>query len=1019
MALKQYLLLLGCCLAFCFSCQDDLGIHQEDGGPAVEWTLSFNADDDWEIVKSSRATFAKEQEQKVYNLYLMIFNGNGKKIYGHYFDSQNYDVELKNTHSWKTADNSFQKGEIKIRTLRSKDCTLYAVANLDPDMVNVSPERLDRIATRDELEHLNAAMNQQSVSRSGRFLMSAKTSGVNVGHAAVSKASLDFKRLDAKIIFNVYVDRKNGNGSEITEFIPESWEVANIPACTNLIENSGNQVDEQAYFRTLPTNFEQQTEIDVKGQKIRAEHFSFYMPENLQQPQKNPQTLADRSRRLKNSDGTNGKWKFAPEEGTYVILKGRLKINPKQTTDAIGDQESVDLISKVSYLIHLGDFRKNVADYNVKRNTQYTYNVGIRGIHDIWIEIQTSDREDVVENAPGASGQIIFSDEKIFQCDAHYESHVMTFHAERLKPESMGWYVQTPFCEGAPTIIEGVDVPTGLDYKWVHFQVNDLDEDKKEYKEFRKKYDPQKGMDIIELVKFLRECAIEWKRDPRSPFHHFDSHCDPKTGKSDPRICITAHVDEFYYEKNPITEIYEKHLWKRFVNRPPRVMHILNGVKYSKDKESMAFESAFTISQRSIQTIYNEDNAELESAWGCEFWDDFPDEWGYVNPKDPYKDVIHRNNTSDFNGRLNTCKEWNLTGDGYSDQFDVVMSDKKRWSTYLNWEMDNATPMLKDNMKSLRYSCMTRNRDNNNNGIIEEDEVRWYTASIRQLVGIWMGADGISNHARLYRKQGVKSNANDNSWRQHVISSTMYGGSNSNNPALIWAEEATSTGSLLASQQTFKDQGAPKIYSVRCVRNLGEVGGKDITRAPISVQPEDYVRVDNVNNGQIVDESKPLTFDLSRLKDESIRYFTSNELTFGDENSMQNRLYSSFQANPKKTMDLGFENVSFDVINRTLNSIIKQNPYCPTGYRLPNQRELTLMRLYLPYSYLAECGVTLSRTKYSLGAYGKKLDGVKGGWIFYHDNSNYSGNVQMSDLDEKGNSNLYKTRRIRCVRDVK
>ena len=41
--------------------------------------------------------------------------------------------------------------------------------------------------------------------------------------------------------------------------------------------------------------------------------------------------------------------------------------------------------------------------------------------------------------------------------------------------------------------------------------------------------------------------------------------------------------------------------------------------------------------------------------------------------------------------------------------------------------------------KSLRYFCMARNRDNNGDGKIDRSELRWYTASIKQLVGLYVG----------------------------------------------------------------------------------------------------------------------------------------------------------------------------------------------------------------------------------------------------------------------------------------
>lgn len=41
-------------------------------------------------------------------------------------------------------------------------------------------------------------------------------------------------------------------------------------------------------------------------------------------------------------------------------------------------------------------------------------------------------------------------------------------------------------------------------------------------------------------------------------------------------------------------------------------------------------------------------------------------------------------------------------------------------------EVENEVPELSEDYRFLRYSCMTRNRDNNGNGVIDQDEVRWY-----------------------------------------------------------------------------------------------------------------------------------------------------------------------------------------------------------------------------------------------------------------------------------------------------
>lgn len=59
--------------------------------------------------------------------------------------------------------------------------------------------------------------------------------------------------------------------------------------------------------------------------------------------------------------------------------------------------------------------------------------------------------------------------------------------------------------------------------------------------------------------------------------------------------------------------------------------------------------------------------------------------------------------------------------------------------------------------KSLRYFCMARNRDNNGDGKIDRSELRWYTASIKQLVGLYVGNGNAleKSFSRTYWSFGV------------------------------------------------------------------------------------------------------------------------------------------------------------------------------------------------------------------------------------------------------------------------
>ena len=104
----------------------------------------------------------------------------------------------------------------------------------------------------------------------------------------------------------------------------------------------------------------------------------------------------------------------------------------------------------------------------------------------------------MVENQPGASGQISIAKEEIALCDCHYVSKTISFHLTNFFNSSdiskdncivdeLTWAVKTPFGEGEPRTEGGVDVTSGLDYKWVHFRLNKQDASGKYYTDKRRK----------------------------------------------------------------------------------------------------------------------------------------------------------------------------------------------------------------------------------------------------------------------------------------------------------------------------------------------------------------------------------------------------------------------------------------------------------------------------------------------------------------------------------------------------
>ncbi|MDE5637570.1 MAG: hypothetical protein K2I43_06065, partial [Alistipes sp.] len=271
------------------------------------------------------------------------------------------------------------------------------------------------------------------------------------------------------------------------------------------------------------------------------------------------------------------------------------------------------------------------------------------------------------------------------------------------------------------------------------------------------------------------------------------------------RIWVTVFVDEFYYEEDPISGDKSSTLWKRFINQPNRVMHLLCDTDFSADRESSTTGSVVTIRQRSIQSIFDPE-ASVASAWGCETVDETADRLWFYDRRETTSSIpaglelnTKYGNDSEINGLYNSVRLWGLVDGG-------KFVTGQRWSDFLDVdrENDHELYLLKDDdtHATARYACMMRNRDNNGDGIIDAGELRWYLAAIRQLTNLYIGQAGISgdailypqSRAALYQSLGDRPDSDGFfPWRSHIISSTSDLNGNTGRPTVVWVEEGLST----------------------------------------------------------------------------------------------------------------------------------------------------------------------------------------------------------------------------------
>lgn len=886
---------------------------------------------------------------------------------------------------------------------------------------------------------------------------------------------IQLKHVDAKVKFRI---RKND--TNITSLTPRTWQVFNVPSCCTLFEQDSYtepaglyyfQADPPAYFEDKDGAYDVFTFYMLESQLTgntpipNANNAASYYMRDLSVKQDDGDTGYQKNTSL---------WQYAPDKAPYVVFKASLELNHESqaVTDHIHTIDGTDLqgaSAEASFTVHLGEFYKNGVwnndNYETHRGRFYTYNVTINNATSIYTEVDSFDPDDIEnhpgeEPQPGQEGSLLLISNGVVNCDAHYEYKSISFNynstlaaayaggSNEYTP-TFSWYVKTPFNkdknDGAPTWDSGnkrynAD-PAKIDYLWVKFRINRLVDG--HYSQNRQPYpNPAKAaggynpdwipndlatytidvnddgetdlndipnlMDINQLINFIYyQYKLKYDHDvwvangdneaAEPPLSIFDN---------DDIIEVTAFVDEYYYEKHPLTGQTDPDLWRDFVNADPREMHILSDVKPSRDRQSNVVNASHSILQKSIQTIYNVDAPDLSSLWGTEHEDEMRKtdgwggwDWGISNGATTYA-------TSNENGRLNTAALWGLYPSG-----------SVSWTTFLNYDVINTLPELRSDYRKMAYSCLTRNRDNDGDGIIDREEVRWYLASINQLKGMWIGNEALSSSARVYQPIG-------NDWRAHVISSTCP--SRSDKPKVLTSEEGLSTFDYGDNWAGGNERARE---SVRCVRNLGtyKVGNvdADISGSPYTQEVDNYYTVeerkdpDHPTDAQYSDYA----FRFFRLSPLSLREFVDKELPFHNELSVNNKVYLELYVQNRKARDLMYGD-DYDYrdgksigdmgeINETITST-GHNPYCPEGYRLPNQSELGIMTLTLPSSFWGNSVTRApSRTYFSKGYYAISTQQVnsernKTGWVY--STSGSSGNIRLPNKSEG-------TKQIRCVRD--
>ncbi|HIZ88209.1 MAG TPA: DUF4906 domain-containing protein [Candidatus Coprenecus pullistercoris] len=934
----------------------------------------------------TRAEQEPEYENAVDNIYIFVFDAGGNRVWttvdanndtrlAFFSRTQQDETGIEDYHPWDGTGN-LTTGSVRFSVPSVQGATIVGIANLTAPgtgtAFEVTEDDMDKITTLDELESFVMYMPNHSLERSALFMMIGYAVDGD-GHTSIDIAgteggttelgcSIQLTRVDAKVVVNVTSSPGEDTWSNFS-FEPKTWRVMRVPAQTYLLpydeandkteegpwrDNTGSHWDysgqDAVYFDSQERPFEQMTDTEVDNtQYYTGGSFVFYMPENRkrfrreitetgpagyalreesdQEPVENPKP---------GQNYANGEFTYADPNSTYLLLTGYLSY-----TMADGAVVNTD----ARYIVHLGYFSGNPNDYDTKRNGKYTYNITVTGADDLIVEVTSGDNE---ERRPGYEGDMVYSSNKIFYLDSHYDRCLLEIHPSDVT-EEMTWSVKTPFTTGVHDVddrtYEGVE-----DFRWIKFTINKKKGIRHgQYATYSgdNQYNPdwyptspdisqaKDLMDIDQLIAYLKLVKAQ-DEDMR------DLVAD---GTTDGHICITAFIDENLYYYDPINDPLQldpqPQLWHQCVDREDRMLHIIvpdedltGGDYYSPDGNTSLVTSLYSFVQKSIRTVFDASNTQLQTAWGLESVMEGEDN-GY-NGRLPVGDVSAAAVNPDYNsnGRANSIS-W-MVGKEWED----VIKTTERYG--LNSAFNNAA-----------YACLLRNRDLNGNGRVEAEEVRWYLAAIDQLTDIFIGEWALDETSRLYPYDPANGDMPPTGKVYWHYTSSSPDPNQSNNPNVLWAEEGASRGNYGSSSGSNING---QYYAYRCVRNLG------ISLDNPDQKPEDLVQVTDNGDGTY-------TLDLSRMNPKSLRtaYDNGQPLPKGNEKSANNRPYKSFTvdkdiygANEPYNEVVAFYNGNpldpslYEAGCTWSNQGFWQqyqspNNPCPPGYRVPNQRELLIM----------------------------------------------------------------------------
>lgn len=555
---------------------------------------------------------------------------------------------------------------------------------------------------------------------------------------------------------------------------------------------------------------------------------------------------------------------------------------------------------------------------------------------------------------------------------------------------------------------------------------------------------------------------------------------------------FTVFVKEYTYEEGPESPVWgkeelENHDWHTYVNQPNRRCYLRVRRSVSGDGQSVYARSLFSIEQRSIQTFYNNFSGSgliAKTAFGVEHTNETEglnlrstsSSWGKglsnVNGRYNTSLWINSRNTKSWSNFITAGNELRITtqyglkvspqngpaiqsletgwnpalgkssGYGYTRVPQLVRFSGTIWRYAYDPQYSTSSTVPNTQYIEAVNACMNRNRDENGNGVIDNAEVKWYVPASGKYMRAILGRNSLENPIMPYKKVTSLPSSNNRHNSRYLI----YCSDNK----VLWAMEGLSMSDFVTGKDYTESSDYNNVpWQVRCIRNLGTdlTDISDVEKVDRAYQSTVYTSLSDGAAGRFTmtyyDPKSVRTKKFTASGNGNVTTSFSNlstsayypdATTLGNVNYMPihdvtntyNMVYKAFEYGPLGGPITSPANELITLIwNNSNNPCYKEG----TAWRLPNQKELAIMRNADLFEGMLGKNTSTNRDNFILSCTynfftrsGEGTDHTHNGFSFIRDGNLYPEHKFILSRKDGGTQSPENTSKYdfyyRCVRDV-